>query len=455
MNTTPSIDHSIVFDIAYYSAGGKWDLDNHSNFLTYLLTYIQSIPGVIYDLAQDLYAKNMDTLSVPGRGNFALPPITFGLTNSQQLNCFAKKLDKHFYVAMNGFLPIACLEIACFYFSDHQFYPEIGDPKQQPYIQFDGIEEIPFYQLIENRYFPRIWDGLAEGEAENLYRSVCTVRGNTKRFDSTTGEMLSTEAYIAQNFTVIDLLRPRCPIRRNACNQVAINLATYFWLHEIAHVTRGHIALKSTLEDKELIQMFEFPNYYFGTDDDNLLDSEETRKLILAMEFDADIEAIMNTIGLILDDIDVEVDTSKAERYQRIELYVFFIVVMFAAITAHDRRIKRLSSHTHPPALYRLINIIKYLLAISTTDERLNHHVANAVKKAIGFSRWGKYSYIRPLFNFDKKEMEYWNNIDSLRDEKIIDSGSYHYGNLRIITPWLYEKMLDKGVMKKPIGYPD
>lgn len=437
-------DPMIAFDIIYEHDGRRWNVDVNEFYQKPLFTYIQSIPEVLYRWAAE------DISNVPPNyrpESFDLPEISFGILNTQRLNCYATHRSGRYYIGMSGMIPMAALEIACYFFSDNDFFVNIGEPDKQPFVQLDGVEAPPFFQFSENRYWPLIWDGLPRDEAQNLFKSICTIRGNTRRFNHETGQMVSAEEYWSQNFSVMDLIKPQCPVRRAHCDYISIIMSTFFWLHEITHVTAGHLRLLAERNQGSSVSIAEFPDWIYG----QALQSEDASdsKLLLAMEFDADIEAVMLTIGLIMQDLDQE-HPLVTEKYLRVELFIFFLFAIFGSISLQDKRLGRHKIGTHPPAKFRLINLMKYIQRFSSVDDNLNAAMLRGMERTAEFGRFGKLSYLRNVFSFEVQELEAWNLVDMRRAAEDMESAASFYGNFRLIVHSFLVGLLDGGVIEKP-----
>lgn len=423
-------DPDIAFDIIYSSVGEKWDTSNSPLYYKNLLAYVQDLPNAIYGTTEKL--KN----SIPEHErpeNYDLPPMTFGVLNAQKLNCYAACKNGHYYLAIGGLIPFALSEIAAYFFSHQDFFPDIGEPDRHAPIQLDGVETPPFFQIAENKYYPLVSESYSMAETNIVYKNVFTIRGNTQHFDHRTGLLLTAEEYLGQNFTIFDMIKPECEIRKRHCDYVVTTMCTFFWLHEIVHVTHGHIRLmqdmKST-KSNEPVVMQEFPDHIFVRSEHEGIDND----LLLAMEFDADIEALMITLGFIMEDLDHEEDDMVCDKYKRVEIFTFFLIAVFSAIAKHENRGNKTRYTSHPPIQYRLLNIMKYLFAFSSKDKKLEGAINNAINIVKHLSEYNKYAYLKNVFMYEKSQMDKWMKIDILRDEDDIYNAKFHYGNMRILV---------------------
>lgn len=435
MSKTPLFDPAIGFDITFNQFGGKWDFNQedqeHKEFHHSFLTYCESIPKAILSATESIYADMKLTNT--------LPKIHSGIINGQSLNCYAARSQDQYYIGMTGMIPIALLEISAFFFSEESFYPDIGDTSDAPVVQLDGRETVPFFQIAENRFVPLSSKSIGDVESEHLLRSICTLRGNATAYDHSTGIRLSAKQYLLQFDTLIDMLLPVCVIRREHCRYLASIMVHFFWYHELAHVTQGHLRHLQIRNSLESIRLGEFPDLSFSSIHDGSIRIEDIQTL--SMELEADVEATLMTIGSIMIDLDIESDDFPyVDKYKRVELFVFMLVSVFGAFSFRYNRFGLKETKSHPPAKIRLINILRYLITFSGKDKKIEKSIINGIDRAKGLGKYGKFSYLNVSANLTDEDIEILQVIDKNRLTLPNAYDSYNYANLRVlIDKWLRE----------------
>ncbi len=363
----------------------------------------------------------------------------FGLLNSQQLNCFAMRQANQYYVGISGMIPIALLELSSYFFAQTDFYPEIGEVNEGPKVQLDGLEAPPFYQLSRNIFIPLIDESLPIEESTQLFRSIAMVRGHVRHYDHETGRRLTAQQYLQQFDTLIDMLLPVCLVRREHCRYLASIMVHFFWFHEMAHVTQGHLRFlqKETKQFRLRLCEFAEPTHTQHA----AAFRPHSRVGSITMEHDADIEAIMMTIGIIMLDIDIETDDFPyVEKRKRLELFVFALISVFSVISLQDQLSGKPENLTHPSTRLRLVNILRYFLDLSTDKFGEADAVNNGIKKAKELSVYGKMKYFDHTLRFDDAEAELLLKQDSERENIPTSWDAYGYANLRIVVMnWLAE----------------
>ena len=366
-----------------------------------------------------------------------LPKIHTGLLNSQTLNCHAALMNETYFIGMSSMIPIALLELAAYFFSEDDFYPEIGNADEGPQLQLDGVETVPLFQIAENRFRPRTTKKLSEEQALSLYQQVCMVRGHAGFFEVDTGRRLNASEYLDQYDTLIDFLLPVCQLRRAHCQYLADIMAHFFWFHEIAHVTSGHLKHLQNLTSNPLINLCEFPDL---RSPNKLLGSTkfETPPYV-SLELDADLEAALITIGTIMIDADIESDEFPYEnKYKRVELFVFMLVSVMTGFAKRYDRSGLAQSQTHPCARMRLVNILTYLNNFSDADEQLEASIHQALDRVFTISKYPKFDYLRSAFRPTDEQLAELRAIDEARTSLPQGWDEYSYFNLRpVIGGWL------------------
>lgn len=420
-------DSEIALNIAFSDFGGIWrPSEMDLGFHVPILRYVESVPRVLIDVAQDMLAQAEDVEDV------RIPEIQFGLINSQTLNCFASVMSGRYYVGISVAMPIALLELAAYLFNRKTFFSQVGNSEGIPPIALDGVEEIPLFQIAENRFQPRFAKDLSEDRVEALAHSISLVRGSAFHMDET-GRRLDGRTYINQFQGLLELLMPRCLIRRHYVQQAARIMTYFFWLHEIAHVTQGHLRTLRELSPHKRSSLFEFPDSRlpaYMAEPATISDIS-----LFSFELDADCEAIVNTIGMILIDLDIEdEDRTDLDAYGRITLFTVMLVAVFGSMGKRSGRRSWSQSLSHPPERIRLANILNYLLNFAHGDQKLRDAVQEGVKIAneLGqFSDFGSLNAIALVTDDEIAEMSRINNgrlkIPSAWDQ-------YRYGNLRVLA---------------------
>ena len=390
-------------------------------FQSRLLTYAESIPAALVGVAESELSK------LPEAERRTLPAMHFGLIDDRTFNCYATSFNQRYFIGISALVPFALLEGAAFFFARSGFYPNIGDPKAGPSIVLDGIEAPPLFQLTRNSFSIRTHEGLTSRESAMLAYSAKAIRDLAQQHYPESGERLSVNDYFKQFDVLLDMLMPTCVVRREHCRYLATVILHFFWFHEIAHVTQGH--LRSLKKDDELLTLWEF------SPDETLpkhachLNGITT----LALEFDADIEAILMTLGIIMMDIDIDTDEFPyADRYQRVELFTLYLVVVFQILANEEARSPGVEA-THPPANMRLLNMLDYLLNLASNDEKLLKSIQAGIVTASQYAKMPDFEFLRGLLDEADTYFELWKPVEQQRSNLINAYDYYAYGNLRPI----------------------
>lgn len=365
------------------------------------------------------------------------PKIHTGLLNSQTLNCHAALMNDHYFIGMSSMVPVALLELSAYFFSEEYFYSEIGNADEGPQIQLDGVETVPLFQIAENKFRPRTTKKLSEEQAFSLYQQACMIRGHAGFFKVDTGRPLTASEYLDQFDTLIDFLLPVCQLRRAHCRYLADIMAHFFWFHEIAHVTLGHLKHLQEINLNPIVNLCEFPDLRSPSD---LLGAEKFEEPpYVSLELDADLEATLITIGTIMIDADIESDEFPyEEKYKRVELFIFMLVSVMTGFAKRYDRSGLAPSKTHPCARMRLLNILSYLNEFSDTDERLEESIHRGLDRVIKISEHPKFDYLRSAFRPTDEQLKELRVIDDARASLPPGWDKYGYFNLKpLIGGWL------------------
>jgi len=437
MTSPIKFDPSIAFDIVFNQHGGRHNLkqdDVGKNlFHRSLLTYAESIPSVLLEVSKSIkQGYDPDNL-------VKLPEIHSGLLNCQGLNCYASRSNGRYFVGMSTMIPIALLEMAAFFFSEEDFLPMIGDNEDGPMVKLDGLETLPFFQIAENKFRPMLPKNMSDAEAESLYKSICVIRGNAGLYESDTGRRLSANEYLTQFDTLIDLLLPVCQIRRAHCKYMAEIMEHFFWFHEIAHVTQGHLRHFEKQTEAPVVSLREFPDLaYSGLETGEI---RITTAPYIGFELDADIEAALMTIGSIMLDLDIESDDFPyVDRYARLEIFVFTLIAVLGSFSMRYNRSNIEENLTHPCSQIRLQNVILHLTNFTDDDPKLGEAIGRGMSLAASLGQYPRFSYLASCTSLNDEDLENLFEIGKQRLNLPNAFDTFGYGNLRpLITNWLDE----------------
>lgn len=397
--------------------------------------YVESIPQAMMSASTSLHNE------LPAGKRAALPDIQFGLLNSQKLNGFATQFNGRYFVALGGLVPMALLEFSAYLFSQSGFFAHIGDLGQPPVIKLDGALAMPFFQLAENQFAVEVSNQIGDDEALALTRALDAVRLQARKHDENTGAELTAPEYMRQYDVLLDLMMPRCPVRREHCRYLAAVMAHFFWFHEIAHVTMGHLRSLSS-DGEEQLSLYELPDPSLAPAGGLKTAYQKSRSdVMLAMEFDADFEAILMTIGIIQRDIDIETDDFPyIDSYQRVELFIMFLITLFQVFSKHEKRFE-VDPGTHPPANIRLFNMIAVLSEMVTEDDELTAAIARGLNMAKVISERQGFAFLEGEVDLAEEHKRIWARINEERRSLVNAYDTYQYGNLRITIAGFLEKV--------------
>lgn len=408
-----------------------------------LLQYIDSVPEVLYQ--ESVREAAAATTRHPRFARYGPQDITFGLVDTCSINCYAALFQGRYYVAMSAMVPFCLLELASWLLARKDVLPELGNPSAGPKLALDGVEATPFFQVAQGRFIPRLHESINEHEAELLYRSAAMLRGNAQRFDHETGEQLKATLYLEQFHTLFDFLMPACPVRRYHVEYLVNVMSTYFWIHEITHVTNGHLDLLSPAGEQRRGLLREFPETgeFAAQREQHAIDGQTQ----LSMELDADLEALMITIGLILEGRDDE-GRSKLDPYEKVRLFVFMLLETYMALACEEA--KRQDAPTaHPPAHVRLLHLGIYCMHLASGDPKLDQAVHSAVTLAKE-TIWPGVRALYDIGSLGDDEIKAWMNLDAIRNTDHVRQAGDANVNLRFLV-WAY---LEGKVHRVPLGEP-
>lgn len=439
MNDPPGFDPTVAFQLTFADVGPKWQCDGEPSFyFDRHLRYAESIPAALVGAAQ-VISERTDTGRRP-----EFPFMSFGLVDTVMFNCFARRegVFDRYHAGMSVVVPLATLELACHYFSLPDLFPNIGSPERGPLVQLDAAEHPPLFQLIDGEVFPRFLKGMDEGKAADMGSSVrnCTQLAGALR--SASPRMRGTEYF--RNFdALLEFMLPECPVRRMHCEYMSYALLHFLWIHEIAHLTNGHLI---ELRQRTGQQESNFHEFFLGQFANSPLNDNID---CLAMEFDADIEAAAIMLSLIMSDIDIESDDAPyVSRYERVTLFTFALAAFYTSAAARELASERLG--THPPAMLRLENILVHLAGIVREQGELQQAIVAGYLLFQSYCDNMKHSWI-PLATIlpDPRESigkDKWWEIYQHRQAISTGYNEHRLGNLRA-----FMVSLDKELRGSPL----
>lgn len=349
--TLQAFDPETAFQRAFGDIGPQWHSGEGSHyFFDRRLRYADSIPSALVGAATSLLEK----VELEKRATF--PPIFFGLIDNLTFNCFARKdrAFERYYAGMSVVVPLALLEMACHYFSVGEIFPEVGDPERCSMIQLDASAHPPMFLLLDGEASLRFKRNMDEGKVHGIHGSLRKAVQYGADLKVNERNPRATEVFKYYD-ALLELLLPECPVRRLHCEYMANALVHFLWIHEIAHITNGHLI---ELRARTKRAHSSFHEFYLGQFEGSSLSGSID---CLAMEFDADIDAALIMLGLIMSDIDIESDEAPyVSRHARVEIFVFALVAFFTSAATREVATNRLG--THPPAMLRLQNIVVHLV---------------------------------------------------------------------------------------------
>lgn len=420
-------DQDLAFDVVFSDCGGRWkDSKQEQAFHSPFLQEIENFPQTMVEMAKGILSNS------PNNADLLFPEMCFGLIDGQTLNCYASRVGNRYFVGISVLMPIALLELSSYFFRDPNFFPNLGDPSLSPIVGLDGIEEVPFFQIAQNRFSPLIAKDLSEDRAMRLHESICQMRGNAAHRDHETGLRITGGNYIRQMEGLVELILPRCPVRRRYAMLAARQVCMFFWLHEIAHITQGHLRTLQVRDGIAQSRLFELPDGFLPKQGG--LACTSTDSTLFALELDADVDALVNTISMILRGLDGS-DTGYPEwdSYESVKLFTFMVTATFGALAKRAERHQWSASLSHPPEKLRLVNIFKYLLHMSTKDPALNAAVLGGLDLAKEMQSRKLMRNLGGLFSISQQELAEVERLDQNRLAFPVAHQAFNYANLRIM----------------------
>jgi len=390
----------------------------------------------------DHIKKRYKSLDDQSKAKWKIPQIAFGLLNTTSVNCYATKRENKYAIGMSAMIPFCALELVSFFFSNPDFYPELGDSNGdgQALVRLDGVNELPFFQISSNQYKPEIQKEVSEVEAFNIAKALYVGRGQCCHWDPETGKRHNAIEYLTYKKAILDLILPRCPDRRKFCFYFANLITTFLWLHEIAHVSEGH--LKIIEEQKGGATFKEFPD---GIRLQNFINSPDviSNGLLNAMEEEADQEALLTSIGLILHQEDFfNPSKLKISSYKTIEIFIFFICALFSAFERYERRRCFIPSDSHPRGTARIVGMLATLLSMVEQKDELKVALSKSLDYAKDISHVARYRHL----NCIKKGIKNFESIDfDLRRshfETLIECKGRETGIVRLLCYEFFEECM-------------
>ena len=429
--TSQTFDPKLAFQLTFGDIGPQWQFGGENRFFfDRHLRYAESIPGVLVGVA----ARQFENMELGRRATF--PFMSFGLIDSVMFNCFARKeaaFDRY-HAGMSVTVPLSVLEMACHYFSFDGVFPEIGDPERRPIVQLDASIHPPLFQILDGKASPRFNKKMHERKVGNIDTSLRQTMRHAMELQASEPNVRGTEVFKHYD-ALLEFMLPTCPIRRLHCEYMANALVHFLWIHEIAHITNGHLLeLRARTGEKHS----NFHEFYLGQFEGSSLSGSID---CLAMEFDADIEAALVMLGLIMSDIDIESDEAPyVSRDDRVRVFVFALVAFFTAAAARELATKRLG--THPPAMLRLENIIVHLVGMVKQKGELQNSMVAGYLHFQSYCELMKHGWIPPAIGSEAHESfgegKWW---EVYQHRSVISTGydRHRFGNLRIFAESLGE----------------
>lgn len=356
--------------------------------------------------------------------------MSFGLVESVMFNCFARRELAHdrYHAGMSVAVPLATLELACYYFSYPQLFPNIGDPQGMPMVRIDANKHPPMFQLLDGKLFASFRKGVGETKAANMESSISNAMrlANAVRLND---PQLSGTNYFKYFDSVLEFMLPECPVRRMHCEYMSYALIHYLWIHEISHITNGHlIELRQRTGQVEA----NFNEFFLGQFASSPLSGNID---CLAMEFDADIEAATVMLGLIMGDIDIESDEEPfVSRLERVTLFIFGLVAFYTSVAARELASK--CSDTHPPALLRLENILIHMAGMVQQQGKLQQAILSGHQMFQSYWQQKQHPWLPPTALDSAERVSIgkgkWWEIYRHRQEISTGYDKHRLGNLRV-----------------------
>jgi hypothetical protein len=438
--------------------GERWVIEPSKLYLGPYLQAVADMPCYLTLAAEHTLKGRFGDNRLPHQ---ILPKIDFAITQDCGINCFADLFDGKFTAAMEGLLPLAALEISIHFFSRKDYKPTIGSVDKTAYLYLSGTEEVPFFQLVENRFIPLLGETVPKTSLEGLYRSAVALRGNARKFDVESGMPLQAEAYVAQFDTLIEYMMPRCEVRQKYVYYAALSLCLFFWLHESSHVVDGHLDRLQAAQDSGASRISEHVNYEMFEDKWAEQSYCLPKDQLLAMELQADSEAITLVTALILEGYDDDLfgaglennfpETSKEERVE------IFLLAVYSALNA--MRCKELyfsaitGNNTHPRFSIRSRHVLAIVFRMAEADPRLENCIQNLLDEIESLKNdvsnaWLLSEKGKQVFDLDL-DLEEIVKLGRLGASSLNDEHTKKYGSVQILVQDTVKKLIEEGVAER------
>lgn len=167
---------------------------------------------------------------------------------------------------------------------------------------------------------------------------------------------------------------------------------------------------------------------------------ETPRQLVL--EIDADVEAALLTLGMIMNDTDIESDDLPyVGKYERVKIFAFMLLAVFGAIAHRSARRGTGAARSHPPARVRLSQLYRYLLDFASHNEALDAAIKDGVRLAHLQSQYSTEDYLSSVLEFGDEDINESLRLDAMRKDIQNAYDSYKFGNLRVLVRGLLDDM--------------
>ena len=422
----------------FQDIGPVWQVDSQqSNFFDRRLSYAESIPRCLVEVAQGILSK------VEFGKRALIPPISYYLVDTMTFNCFARigRDEDHYHCAMSTSVIFGAMELACHYFSYAEFYPDLGDAEKCPKIQLETQKHPPLFQLLDGDIKARFSKKIDNIYSVNLNKSINSVINFSKEFQKRNKKLKGVQ-YFRCFDSILDMMMPECPVRRLHCIYMVDILMHFLWIHEINHVTSGHLR---ALQERLPSTASNFIEFSLGQFADDHLNENKDR---LAMEFDADIDAAVITIALIKSDMDIESDSAPyLPQENRIELFAFTLVAFYAAVASEEYI--QSGRTTHPPARLRFENIAIHAMGMLGPDTSVGEAFSKGYNLFLGLMNLTESEWIPDFFRKDDinaLQSPEWFEIYTHRKNISLGYENYQMGNLKV-----FFDSIDKELKQSPL----
>ena len=433
--------------------GERWIINPSEYYCGPYIAAVAAMPHFVCSLSNILTERLAPSDLVE---KLKVPDIDFGILNQRGLNCVADLFNDKYSIAMEGALPICALELSIHFLSKPDVFPNIGDTSRIAHLYLSGTEEIPFFQIEQNRFIPLVGTRVPERSQEGLYRSAISISGNARRFSTDDGSALNAATYIKQFDSLIEYLLPNCPIRRKYVYFSAFSLCLFFWMHEVAHVTNGHLLRLDSFDGDGPLRLFEHPNFDSHSDAWATKSYDLDEDLLLAMEIDADSDAMMFIVSLILEGHDDSLfgsaDDGNFPETTVSDRVTLFLIMVYGALNAlRQKEIHHplpTSNTRHPRFSVRLKNVFAIVQRMSEADDRLKDCIdllfsfIDATKSDVAHSRVFSGQYDE---NIDT-EFDEILRLNGVLRKDITDGSLVRHGSLKVMIRSVMNNLIDKGI---------